>query len=124
MSGFVTYTTPFLKQFIREDGTFDPKQVAQFFALTNEQLMSLLGIDADAMSTNDGQERVQIRLREMLEIIDTLLDWAGGAEGAMYWYRSQPIPSCGDLTPQQLVNSNRASLVKLYLESYKLGGYA
>lgn len=86
--------------------------------------MFILGIDPNDISTGDGQNHVQIRLGEMLEIIDTVLEWSGGADGAMHWYRSQLIPSCGDLTPQQLVNSNRASLVRSHLESFKLGSYA
>lgn len=120
----MTNTTPLLKQSQRDDTTLDPNLAAKFFALTDGQLMSLFGIEAEVVSIEDGQKRFQIRLRETLEIIDTVLDWAGGADGAMHWYRSQPIPSCGDLTPQQLVNSNRASLVKSHLESFKLGGYA
>jgi hypothetical protein len=43
---------------------------------------------------------------------------------AFAWYRSQPLPSFGDLTAEDLVKEGRAEDVKAYLNRIGAGGYA
>jgi|GEM_PF-6387583 len=58
------------------------------------------------------------------EIIERVVEWAGGRDAAYVWYRSQAIPSLGHLTPERLVQSGRAALVRRYLERFAEGGFA
>ncbi len=113
-----------MNQFKRDSGEIDYGLVAQFFSLTTEQLMSVLGLGSSTMSADDDRHDVQTRLNQMLRIIGAVTEWAGGPTLAMRWYRTQPIPSLDGLTPQQLVNKNQASLVEQHLEVLRLGGYA
>ncbi len=68
--------------------------------------------------------RTQSRLREMLEIVARIRDWAGGETQAMAWYRSQPIPALDGRTPEALVKAGQAGAVRDYLDHLALGGYA
>ncbi len=66
----------------------------------------------------------QRRLRETVEIINRILPWAGSLPAAFAWYRSQPLPSLGDCTAEELVKQGRAELVRDYLSRIAEGGYA
>lgn len=120
----MTDTFAFMDQFTHDGVEIDYGLVAQFFSLTNEQLMSVLGPHSSTMPADDDGHDVQARLNQMLRIIGAVIEWAGGPTLAMKWYRTQPIPSLGGLTPQQLVNRNQASLVEQHLEVIRFGGYA
>jgi hypothetical protein len=50
--------------------------------------------------------------------------WAGSAQQAFAWYRSQPLPSFGDQTAEALVKEGRAASVRRYLDRIAVGGYA
>jgi hypothetical protein len=43
---------------------------------------------------------------------------------AFAWYRSQPLPSFGDQTAEDLVKKGRAGVVKSYLNRIAVGSYA
>jgi hypothetical protein len=43
---------------------------------------------------------------------------------AFAWYRSQPLPSFGDQTAEDLVRAGRAEHVLSYLSRIASGGYA
>jgi len=43
---------------------------------------------------------------------------------AFAWYRSQPIPSFGQQTAEDLVKEGRAEDVRRYLSRIAIGGYA
>ena len=68
--------------------------------------------------------KTQGRLREMLEIISRVTDWAGGKEQAMAWYRAQPLPAFGGRTAEALVKEGKAAAVRDYLDHMALGGFA
>jgi hypothetical protein len=59
-----------------------------------------------------------------VEIINRVSPWAGSVGGAFAWYRSQPLPSFGDKTAEDLVKEGRAQAVKDYLSRIAEGGYA
>lgn len=120
----MTDTSTFMDQFTHEGVVIAYVLVAQFFSLTTDQLMSVLGLGSRTMSADNDWRDVQTRLDQMLGIIGAVIEWAGGPTLAMKWYRTQPIPSLGGLTPQQLVNRNQASLVEQHLEVIRFGGYA
>jgi hypothetical protein len=66
----------------------------------------------------------QARVQEMLEIIGRVVDWAGGKEQAMAWYRAEPIASFGGRTAESLVKEGKAAAVRDYLDRVALGGFA
>ena len=70
------------------------------------------------------EAKIQIRLREMLEILVRITKWAGGQLQAVSWYRAQPIAAFGDRTAEQLVKSGQAAAVRNYLDHIALGGFA
>lgn len=59
-----------------------------------------------------------------MEIINRVLPQAGSLPAAFAWYRSQPLPSLGDRTAEELVKQGRAELVRDYLRRIAEGGYA
>ena len=61
---------------------------------------------------------------EKVEILSRVREWAGGETQAMAWYRSQPIPSLDGCTPEELVQSGRATAVSDYLDRIGIGGFA
>ena len=64
------------------------------------------------------------RITQVLEIISSVRDGAGGQVQAMAWYRLQPIPALDGRTPEALVKSGNAVAVRAYLDHMALGGFA
>ena len=63
-------------------------------------------------------------LREMLEIVGRVADWAGGPLQAMAWYRAEPLPGFGDRPAESLVKDGKAAAVRDHLDRVALGGFA
>ena len=93
---------------------------------TKKNLAGTLGISMDAMYRADriNSPTTQVRMREMLEILGRITDWAGGEVQAMAWYRGQPIPAFGGRTAESLVKSNQAGPLRDYLDHMAMGGFA
>ena len=93
---------------------------------TKKNLAGTLGISLDAMYRADrvNSPTTQVRMREMLEILGRITDWAGGEVQAMAWYRGQPIPAFGGRTAESLVKSNQAGPLRDYLDHMAMGGFA
>ena len=60
----------------------------------------------------------------MLEIINLVQSWAGGAAQAMDWYRAEPIAAFGGRTAEALVKSGKAIAVRDYVDHLATGGLA
>lgn len=101
-------------------------QVAEALSLTKGQLADTVGLPVASISKADrqGAPRTQARLREMLEILARIRDWAGGETQALSWYRSQAIPALDGRTAEALVKSGEAAAVRDYLDHLALGGFA
>lgn len=93
---------------------------------TKKNLAGTLGISLDAMYRADrvNSPATQVRMRELLEILGRITDWAGGEVQAMAWYRGQPIPAFGGRTAESLVKSNQAGPLRDYLDHMAMGGFA
>jgi hypothetical protein len=104
----------------------EPGTVAAFYSMTRPALAATLGLGRDALTREDraGARKSQQRLREMLEIVALVRDWAGGEFAAMSWYRATPIPAFGGRTAEALVKDGKAHLVRDYIDHLALGGYA
>ncbi len=115
-----------MAQVINSAGFVDFDRVAGIFLMTKGQLAETIGLSAPAITKSDRQiaVRTQGRVREMLEILARVRDWAGGDIQAMAWYRSQPIPALDGRTPEALVKAGQASSVRSYLDHLALGGFA
>jgi uncharacterized protein (DUF2384 family) len=116
----------FISELINSAGFVDFDRVAGVFWMTKGQLAETIGLTAPAITKSDRQTamRTQGRVREMLEIVARVREWAGGDIQAMAWYRSQPIPALDGRTPEALVKAGQASLVRNYLDHLALGGFA
>jgi len=118
-AGFVTH-------FIDKAGIVDVGRVADAFRMTKGQLAETVGLGTATVTKAERRTapRTQSRVREMLEIVSRIRDWAGGETQAMAWYRSQPIPALDGRTPEALVKAGEAGAVRDYLDHLALGGYA
>ncbi len=100
--------------------------VADMFAMSRAQLAQTVGLSPEVLQKARlrSARKTQARLREMLEILTRVADWAGGRMQAMAWYRAQPIPAFGGRTAEALVKTGQAAAVRDYLDHLALGGYA
>ncbi len=117
---------PVVAVYLDNAGLVDVDRVTADFRLTRGQLAETIGLAPTAISKADRREapKSQNRMREMLEILARVQDWAGGETQALAWYRSQPIPALDGRTPEALVKSGEAAAVRDYLDHLALGGFA
>ena len=110
----------------RADGSVDAERLARILLLTPDELADSAGVSHSNASGDGGQvpRKAESRLRELLDILEHTEPWTGTPRAAFSWYRSQPLPSFGDLTAQQLVKMGRTADVKSYLSRVQDGGYA
>ena len=107
-------------------GAVKVDHVAEAFRMSKAQLAETAGLARQVLqksSRRDGP-KAQHRMREMLEIINLVQGWAGGAAQAMAWYRAEPIPAFGGRTAEALVKSGNATAVRDYVDHLATGGYA
>jgi uncharacterized protein (DUF2384 family) len=116
----------FASMFFDHSGAVDVDRVADAFRMTKSQLAETIGLGVATIAKAERKvaPRTQARVREMLEIVAMVRDWAGGETQAMAWYRSQPIPALDGRTPEALVKSGQAGAVRDYLDHLALGGFA
>ncbi len=112
--------------FSDETGLIEVDRVIEGFGMSKTQLAETAGLASESLfkSARSSSRRTQSRLREMLEIVGRVEDWAGGPQQAMSWYRAQPIPAFGGQTAEALVKEGRAVAVRDYLDHVALGGFA
>ena len=101
-------------------------RLADGFGMSKTQLAETAGLARETLYRveRSGAPKTQGRLREMLEIISRVTEWAGGKEQAMAWYRAQPLPAFGGRTAESLVKEGKAAAVRDYLDHMALGGFA
>lgn len=114
-----------IDQVMQED-LISPDRLATALRTTKAELAFMTGLSRDAVSKTARirQRSTQARMREVVEILNRVAGWAGSSMAAYAWYRSQPIPSLGDKTAEELVREGRAELVRRYLARIADGGYA
>jgi hypothetical protein len=107
-------------------GVIDAGELASGLFMSMSQLAQTAGLASTTLVKRDRSKgaRAQARLREMLEILDLIDDWAGGETLALAWYRSQHIPALNDRTAEALVQDGEAAAVRRYLDHLALGGFA
>lgn len=106
------------------EGGLDP--LTDSLGVTRLELALSSGLSRDAISKTARRESpaTVARLRDLTEILNRAATWTGSLRQAYAWYRSQPLPSFGDQTAEDLVKQGRAEAVKTYLSRIAVGGYA
>ncbi len=112
--------------YMKESGEVAVDRVADSFGMSKGQLADTVGVSREALykPARIGAVKTQSRIREMLEIISRISEWAGGKDQAMAWYRAQPIAAFGGRTAESLVKSGQAGAVRDYLDHLATGGFA
>lgn len=116
----------FLAEVMTPEGRIATNRLTAEFCITKVELARAIGLSRDAVSKTARvlAHPTQKRLRDLVEIINRILPFAGSVPQAFAWYRSQPLPSFGDRTAEDLVKEGRAEAVKKYLSRIAVGGYA
>lgn len=117
---------PLILSYMDRTGKIAIEQVADGFGMSKGQLAETAGLARETLyrAERSRATKTQGRLREMLEIISRITNWAGGKEQAMAWYRAQPLPAFGGRTAEALVKEGKAGAVRDYLDHMALGGFA
>ncbi len=116
----------FLHTVIGNDGLVASAALAKELHITKSDLAEVTGLSRDSVSkvVRLKSKATQARLRDTVEIINRVAEWSGSVGRAFAWFRSQPLPSFGDKTAEDLVKEGRAKAVKDYLSRIADGGYA
>lgn len=111
---------------LRRPGAMDLDGLTSLFGMTQGQIAETAGLARETLQKVERRNapKTQSRLREMLEILRRIEDWAGGPAQAMAWYRAEPIPAFGQRTAESLVKAGQAAAVRDYLDHVASGGYA
>lgn len=119
-------TGAFLQQVISDEGFIAANSLAKALRISQQDLAEATGLSRDSVSktVRCKSRSTQARLRDTVEIINRVAEWSGGVGRAFAWFRSQPLPSFGDKTAEDLVKEGRAEAVKTYLARIADGGYA
>jgi hypothetical protein len=123
---YETGGTPLVLDLMEASGEITIADVADSFGMSKTQLAETAGLAKESLykATRRRTLKTQTRIREMLEIISRVSEWAGGKTQAMAWYRAQPIPAFGGRTAEALVKEGKAGAVRDYLDHVALGGFA
>jgi hypothetical protein len=110
---------------IRSD-TIEPLAVSERLRVSLAELAQTAGVPRESLSKTARihSRSTQTRLRELLEILNRVEPWAGGALAAFAWYRSQSIPAFGDMTAEALVRAGRIEELRTHLDRIAAGGFA
>jgi uncharacterized protein (DUF2384 family) len=113
-------------RFIDDKGVVVVDDVADWFGMSKGQLATTVGVRPETFQRvkRVAAPKTQSRVKEMLEIIGRIADWAGGKDQAMAWYRAEPIPAFGGRTAESLVKEGKAAAVRDYLDHVAVGGFA
>ena len=109
-----------------DDQVFSPALVADALRTTKSEIAGTLGLGKDAFTraSRIRARKTQVRLRQMLEILNRVEAVTGSPLAAYAWFRAEPLPGFGGATPDALVREGRADHVHAYLERIMAGGYA
>ena len=109
-----------------DNGAFAPRKIVDALRTTSDELARSLGLGKDAIQRKDriASDRTQRRLRQMVEVLNKVEPRFGSALLAYAWYRSQPLPSFGDATAEELVRQGLGEKVRAYLGRIAAGGFA
>jgi len=116
----------FLDEVVLSNGLVGAGRLADVLHITKKELASMTGLSLDAVSKQTRLETraTQTRLRDTIHILNRVSGWSGSPGRAFAWFRSQPLPSFGDKTAEDLLKEGRAEELMAYLSRIAEGGYA
>lgn len=81
----------------QDQGSFALDQIVRRLMTTRAEIAQTLGLGRDAVARKEraNSPRTQMRLREMLEILNRMEPRMGTAAMAYAWYRSEPLAGFG-----------------------------
>lgn len=130
----LTYRTNFdvgrgarlVSHFVNSSGLIVVDDVAEWFGMSKGQLAETVGVRPETFRRvkRAAAPKTQTRVKEMLEIVGRVAEWAGGKDQAMAWYRAEPIPAFGGRTAEFLVKDGKAAAVREFLDHVAVGGFA
>lgn len=111
---------------IRPDGTVALDALLAGLGLTEAELALALGMSQNSLATPPRSIALasQRKLRDFVEILMTVVPWAGSLPQAFDWFSTQPLASFGNRTAADLVRKGRAEAVKSHISRIAIGGYA
>jgi hypothetical protein len=114
-----------LQEFV-EDQVFSPNLIAGALRTTKAEIAHTLGLGKDAFSCTSRirARRTQVRLRQMLEILNRVEADTGSPVAAYAWFRGEPLPGFGGATPDLLLRQGNVDHVHAYLDRIMAGGFA
>ena len=109
-----------------DNQVFSPALIAAALRTTKSEIAGTLGLGKDALSRTSRvrARKTQVRLRQMMELLNRVEAATGSPLAAYAWFRSEPLPGFGGATPDLLVREGRADQVHAYLDRIMTGGYA
>lgn len=111
---------------LADDGLFAPKKVAELLRTTSEELARTAGLGRDAVQRRDRvrSDKVQRRLREVVEVLNKVAPRFGSPLLAYAWLRSEPLAGFSGFTAMQLIQEGRAGEVLSYVDAVDAGVFA
>jgi len=93
---------PLVLSYMDRAGKIAINQVADGFGMSKGQLAETAGLARETLYRLERSRTIktQGRLREMLEIISRVTEWAGGRNRRLGRDRAQPLPAFGGRTPK------------------------
>jgi len=112
--------------FTTQNGEVEVEALLSALRVDKTTLAALTGLSRDALgrTARISSRATQKRLADLADLIVRVTPWAGSPAQALAWYRAQPLPSFGDVTPQDLFLQGRVDDLKAYLSRIAEGGYA
>lgn len=109
-----------------DDQVFSPALIAAALRTTKSEIAGTLGLGKDALSRTSRvrARKTQVRLRQMMELLNRVEAATGSPLAAYAWFRGEPLPGFGGATPDLLLREGRADDVHAYLDRIMAGGYA
>ena len=109
-----------------DQGLLAPARIAAAWRTTSTEVAASAGLGRDAVQRRErvASDRVQSRLRQMVEIVNKVEPRFGSALMAYAWYRSEPLPGLGGRTAMQMVREGRADAVLDLIDAVDAGIHA
>ena len=111
---------------VDKEGFISIESIADKFHVSVKDIADSTGLNDLSLETKSlcQTELVQKRLREVVDIIDKIIPWCENFKNAYSWYRSEPLPSFGQLTAMELVKQGKVYAVIQYLDRIDRGGFS
>ena len=84
-----------------QDQVFSPSLIADGLRTTKSEIAGTLGLGKDAFTraSRVRARKTQVRLRQMLEILNRVETATGSPLAAYAWFRAEPLPGFGGALP-------------------------